>query len=186
MTPSGSPTRFRYEKLEVVARHPLAPLEGAGSDRRLVEGARHPRPGRDRHQGVGAEPERARRRVENGSVIHRRTVDRGDRRHRQSRKASQHHVLEQNLVLAFVLALSVPFLPVRQEATSLAWPQNNSLDNIEAPLVSYTPLSLRVSVPCSAAESLGEDGGTLVSTVPPGAPDATEGSAPRVEEEGED
>ena len=77
-------------------------------------------------------------------------------------------------LLAFVLALSVPFLPVRQEATSLAWPQNNSLDNIEAPLVSYTPLSLRVSVPCSAAESLGEDGGTLVSTVPPGAPDATD------------
>jgi len=77
-------------------------------------------------------------------------------------------------LLAFVLALSLPFLPVRQESTTLQWPQNDSLDSIEAPLISYTPLSLRVSVPCSAAALVADDGGTLVSTVPPGAPDATD------------
>ncbi|UYP19191.1 arabinosyltransferase domain-containing protein [Rhodococcus sp. Z13] len=76
-------------------------------------------------------------------------------------------------LLGFVLALSLPFLPVRQESAELSWPQNNSLDGIEAPLVTYTPLTLRVSVPCAAAERLGPDGGTLVSTVPSSAADAT-------------
>ncbi|MHD0282365.1 arabinosyltransferase domain-containing protein [Rhodococcus aetherivorans] len=77
-------------------------------------------------------------------------------------------------LLGMVLALAVPFLPVRQEAATVSWPQGTDLTNIEAPLVSYTPLELRASVPCSAFPLLGDDGGTLVSTVPPGAPDATE------------
>lgn len=76
-------------------------------------------------------------------------------------------------LLGFVLALAIPFLPVKQEAATVQWPQNDSLSSVEAPLVTYTPLTLRVSVPCAAAGMLGEDGGTLVSTVPPGAPDAT-------------
>ncbi|MFD6859399.1 arabinosyltransferase domain-containing protein [Rhodococcus sp. NPDC060090] len=91
-------------------------------------------------------------------------------------------------LLGFVLALTIPFLPVKQEAATVQWPQSegpqsegpqsegtqsNSLADIEAPLITYTPLTLRVSVPCAAAGALGEDGGTLVSTVPPGAPDAT-------------
>ncbi|MEE2031148.1 arabinosyltransferase domain-containing protein [Rhodococcus sp. CC-R104] len=77
-------------------------------------------------------------------------------------------------LLGFVLALTIPFLPVRQEAATVQWPQNDTLDNIEVPLVTYTPLALRVSVPCAAADRLGGEGGTLVSTVPPGAPDATD------------
>ncbi len=76
-------------------------------------------------------------------------------------------------LLGFVLALSLPFLPVRQETSELQWPQNGTVESIEAPLVSYAPLTLRVSVPCAAAAQLGPDGGTLVSTVPPGSPDAT-------------
>ena len=76
-------------------------------------------------------------------------------------------------LLGFVLALSLPFLPIRQETSELQWPQNGTVDSVEAPLVTYTPLTLRVTVPCTAAAELGTDGGTLVSTIPPGSPDAT-------------
>ncbi|WP_374229874.1 arabinosyltransferase domain-containing protein [Rhodococcus sp. F64268] len=76
-------------------------------------------------------------------------------------------------LLGVVLAAAIPFLPVKQEAATIQWPQNDGLASVEAPLVTYTPLTLRVSVPCAAAAALGDDGGTLVSTVPPGAPDAT-------------
>jgi len=76
-------------------------------------------------------------------------------------------------LLGFVLALTIPFLPVRQEVAAVQWPQNGRFDSIDAPLVTYTPLTLRVSVPCSAVTALGEDGGTVMSTVPSGAPDAT-------------
>ncbi|WP_371305291.1 arabinosyltransferase domain-containing protein [Rhodococcus zopfii] len=77
-------------------------------------------------------------------------------------------------LLGFLLALSLPFLPVKQESASVNWPQNDSLANLEVPLITYSPLELRVSVPCSAVGLLGDDGGTLVSTVPTAAPDATE------------
>ncbi|MGW3481650.1 arabinosyltransferase domain-containing protein [Rhodococcus indonesiensis] len=77
-------------------------------------------------------------------------------------------------LLGMLLALAVPFLPVRQEAATVSWPQGTDLTNVEAPLVSYAPLELRASVPCSAFPLLGDDGGTLISTVPPDAPDATE------------
>ncbi|MDV3208985.1 MAG: arabinosyltransferase domain-containing protein, partial [Rhodococcus ruber] len=77
-------------------------------------------------------------------------------------------------LLGMLLALAVPFLPVRQEAATVSWPQGSDLTNIEAPLVSYAPLELRASVPCSAFPLLGDEGGTLISTVPPDAPDATE------------
>ncbi|MCD5419334.1 arabinosyltransferase [Rhodococcus sp. 852002-51564_SCH6189132-a] len=76
-------------------------------------------------------------------------------------------------LLGFVLALTLPFLPVRQETGELQWPQNGSIDSVEAPLVTYAPLTLRASVPCAAAAQLGSDGGTLVSTIPSGSPDAT-------------
>ncbi len=73
-------------------------------------------------------------------------------------------------LLGFVLALTLPFLPVRQETGELQWPQNGSIDSVEAPLVTYAPLTLRASVPCAAAAQLGSDGGTLVSTSRPAPP----------------
>ncbi|QCQ94059.1 arabinosyltransferase [Rhodococcus sp. SGAir0479] len=70
-------------------------------------------------------------------------------------------------LLGMVLALATPFLPVKQDAASVSWPQNGSLTSVEAPLVSYTPLQLHVNIPCSAVGQLTATGGALVATAPP-------------------
>ncbi len=83
-------------------------------------------------------------------------------------------------VLGFVLAVAAPFLPVRQERVSLDWPQPQSLQ-LSAPLVDYVPLSLDLSVPCTALRDM--TGGTVLSTVPPQAPRAgSKGLVARIEE----
>ena len=66
-------------------------------------------------------------------------------------------------LLGMLLALAVPFLPVRQEAATVSWPQGTDLTNVEAPLVSYAPLELRASVPCSAHRSRRVEVNVLVS-----------------------
>ncbi|MGI5222033.1 arabinosyltransferase domain-containing protein [Nocardia sp. CA-290969] len=65
-------------------------------------------------------------------------------------------------LLGFVLAILAPVLPVRQDRTALEWPQAGVTD-IEAPLVSYQPLRLDLTVPCPV---LGGAEGTVVATVP--------------------
>ncbi|MEV0333522.1 arabinosyltransferase domain-containing protein [Nocardia sp. NPDC050717] len=83
-------------------------------------------------------------------------------------------------VLGFVLAVAAPFLPVRQERVSLDWPQPQSLQ-LSAPLVDYVPLSLELSVPCTALRDM--TGGTVLSTVPPQAPRAgSKGLVARIED----
>ncbi|WP_309138994.1 arabinosyltransferase domain-containing protein [Nocardia cyriacigeorgica] len=64
--------------------------------------------------------------------------------------------------LGFVLALLTPLLPVRQEQAVLDWPQAGQT-SVEAPLVSYEPLRLELTVPCPV---LRDATGTLVSTIP--------------------
>lgn len=70
-------------------------------------------------------------------------------------------------LLGFLLALATPFLPVRQDVASIDWPQNGVTTSVDAPLIAYTPLDLQVSIPCALIGN-----GTLVSTLPNGAPDA--------------
>ncbi|WP_280422528.1 arabinosyltransferase domain-containing protein [Nocardia carnea] len=65
-------------------------------------------------------------------------------------------------LLGFVLAILAPVLPVRQDDTVLEWPQAGATD-VEAPLVSYQPLRLDLTVPCPV---LGGAEGTVVATVP--------------------
>ncbi|TLF78783.1 arabinosyltransferase [Nocardia cyriacigeorgica] len=64
--------------------------------------------------------------------------------------------------LGFVLALLTPLLPVRQDQAVLDWPQAGQT-SVEAPLVSYEPLRLDLTVPCPV---LRDATGTLVSTIP--------------------
>ncbi|AOW95152.1 arabinosyltransferase [Rhodococcus sp. WMMA185] len=73
-------------------------------------------------------------------------------------------------LLGFVLALATPFLPVKQDAAWIDWPQNGVLGSVESPLVSYTPLDIQINVPCSAFARLEPDGGTVLSTLPNRAP----------------
>lgn len=56
-------------------------------------------------------------------------------------------------VLATVLAVITPLLPVRQDRTTLDWPQPQSVE-VNAPLVSYVPLDLYLSLPCAAIRAV--------------------------------
>ncbi|MGF6881633.1 arabinosyltransferase C [Nocardia sp. GAS34] len=73
-------------------------------------------------------------------------------------------------VLATLLAVITPLLPVRQDRAALDWPQQQSA-SVTAPLVSYVPLDVRFSVPCAAFR--GMTSGTVLSTVPAQASTAT-------------
>ncbi|WP_246023151.1 arabinosyltransferase domain-containing protein [Nocardia yunnanensis] len=74
-------------------------------------------------------------------------------------------------LVAVLAALAVPLLPVKVDHTIVTWPQGNSTQSIEAPLVSYAPLTFDATIPCTAVTQLGAKGGTLAATAPNGAPD---------------
>ena len=81
-------------------------------------------------------------------------------------------------LIGVILAVATPLLPVQQSVATIEWPQQE-FGSVEAPLVSYTPLSLDATVPCADAS------GILVSTLPPGAPDTEgRGLVVRVNDEG--
>ncbi len=61
-----------------------------------------------------------------------------------------------------MLALLTPLLPVEQDRATLDWPQPGAVD-VAAPLVSYVPLRLEATLPCS---TLQPGAGTLLSTIP--------------------
>ncbi len=73
-------------------------------------------------------------------------------------------------VIAVATALALPFLPVTQQQSSIAWPQK-SLSSVTAPLVSYAPTQLSADIPCSALHTLVDTGGIAVSTIPRQSPD---------------
>ncbi|WP_433197512.1 arabinosyltransferase domain-containing protein [Nocardia sp. CA-107356] len=66
-------------------------------------------------------------------------------------------------LLGVVLALLTPLLPVKQDRAVLDWPQADSA-SVEAPLVSYVPLRLNATLPCSVVTAAGS--GTVLSTIP--------------------
>ncbi|KZF09379.1 arabinosyltransferase [Rhodococcus sp. EPR-157] len=73
-------------------------------------------------------------------------------------------------VIGILAAISIPLLPVHQTEARMSWPQGSSLEAVTAPLVSYTPASFDMTIPCSAIEELATNGGgVVVSTAPIGA-----------------
>ncbi len=70
-------------------------------------------------------------------------------------------------ILGAVLALAVPFLPVKQTTAVLNWPQGDVLRNVQAPLMAQVPIDLTASIPCSAVQALPPQGGMLLATAPP-------------------
>lgn len=74
-------------------------------------------------------------------------------------------------LLATLLALAVPLLPVQVDKTTLSWPQQGSPDSIAAPLVSYAPVTFDATVPGAALQQLAERGGLAAATMPAQAPD---------------
>lgn len=73
--------------------------------------------------------------------------------------------------LGVLFALLTPFMPVHQTTAALDWPQRGSLEGVTAPLLSYVPDRVEVTVPCSAVGALPGGTGTLVATGPVDAPD---------------
>nr|WP_067696774.1 arabinosyltransferase domain-containing protein [Nocardia jejuensis] len=70
-------------------------------------------------------------------------------------------------LLGALFALTTPFLPVEQTTAVVNWPQDGTLGNVQAPLMSQVPLDLSISIPCTAVEQLDPRGGILLATAPP-------------------
>ena len=51
-------------------------------------------------------------------------------------------------LIGFVLSIATPLLPVVQTTATLNWPQNGVLANVTSPLITQTPVSMTVTVPC--------------------------------------
>ncbi|WP_425451257.1 arabinosyltransferase domain-containing protein [Williamsia limnetica] len=70
-------------------------------------------------------------------------------------------------LIGLFLALATPLLPVSQTTAELNWPQQDRLQSVLSPLVSYVPVDLEISVPCTALDQLTAPGqSVLVSTLP--------------------
>ncbi|MCB9439300.1 MAG: arabinosyltransferase [Mycolicibacterium sp.] len=69
-------------------------------------------------------------------------------------------------LLGTLLALATPLLPVNQTTATLNWPQHGELNSVTAPLISYVPTELEITVPCELAAGLTGNRTVLLSTVP--------------------
>nr|WP_245533806.1 arabinosyltransferase domain-containing protein [Corynebacterium lubricantis] len=65
-----------------------------------------------------------------------------------------------------MLFVATPFLPVSQTQSSFSWPQNDSLNSVNAPLISMAPESLDLSIPVEAINSVRDGQSTVVGTLP--------------------
>ncbi|MFE3543860.1 arabinosyltransferase domain-containing protein [Nocardia sp. NPDC059177] len=70
-------------------------------------------------------------------------------------------------IVGVLLAIAVPLLPVQQQQASFSWPQDGRATSVTSPLVSYSPVSVDATIPCSATSALPAQGGYLFATVPP-------------------
>lgn len=52
-------------------------------------------------------------------------------------------------LIGFLLAIATPLLPVSQTTAEIDWPQGGRVSSVQAPLVSYVPTDLTVSIPCT-------------------------------------
>ncbi|WP_395309469.1 arabinosyltransferase domain-containing protein [Mycobacterium sp. AMU20-3851] len=77
-------------------------------------------------------------------------------------------------LLGTILAIATPFLPVTQTTATLNWPQNGTLDSVDAPLIGYVATDLNITIPCSTAAGLAGSRNVLLSTVPKQAPKAVD------------
>ena len=75
-------------------------------------------------------------------------------------------------LLAFLCFILVPFMPVNQTQSSVQWPQNGTIESVNAPLISVAPESFEASIPLEAIDHLREGENLLLGTVPPDSPQA--------------
>jgi arabinosyltransferase B len=75
-------------------------------------------------------------------------------------------------LVGFVLSVATPLLPVVQTTATLNWPQQGQMTNMTAPLISQTPVTMTVNVPCAAVRAMPPKGGMLLGTAPKQGKDA--------------
>ncbi|SES04241.1 arabinosyltransferase domain-containing protein [Corynebacterium cystitidis] len=75
-------------------------------------------------------------------------------------------------LLAFLLFVLTPFLPVNQTQSSLSWPQDGTLESVNAPLISMAPENLEITVPVAAFDAVRDGQSTVVGTLPDGSEEA--------------
>ncbi|MDO5032579.1 arabinosyltransferase domain-containing protein [Corynebacterium sp.] len=69
-------------------------------------------------------------------------------------------------LIGFLCFVATPFLPVNQTQSSFDWPQNDSLQSINAPLISVAPEEINAEIPLSGVDKLREGQDLLYGTVP--------------------
>ena len=69
--------------------------------------------------------------------------------------------------------LSLPFLPVNQVQSSFNWPQDDDLTSVQAPLISYVPQDVDITVPIKEIRNLDNGATNILSTLPPESTEAT-------------
>ncbi len=69
-------------------------------------------------------------------------------------------------LIGFVLSVLTPLLPVVQTTATLNWPQSGQLNNVTAPLISLTPVTMSATVPCDVIRSMPPSGGMVFGTAP--------------------
>lgn len=69
-------------------------------------------------------------------------------------------------IVGFLCFVASPFLPVVTTESSLKWPQNGSLNSVNAPLMAQAPLDMTMRVPLSLVDDLTEDSNVLLASKP--------------------
>ncbi|WJY71839.1 arabinosyltransferase domain-containing protein [Corynebacterium auriscanis] len=76
-------------------------------------------------------------------------------------------------LVGLMMFVSLPFLPVKQESAEFNWPQGGDLNSVTAPLISYVPQDLDITLPLQEVQNLNEGESTILSTVPEGSTEPT-------------
>ena len=70
-------------------------------------------------------------------------------------------------LIGFLCFVATPLLPVNQTQSSFDWPQQNSLQSINAPLISVAPEEIEAEIPLGAVDKLRDGQDLLYGTIPP-------------------
>ncbi|QFQ01557.1 putative arabinosyltransferase C [Corynebacterium urogenitale] len=76
-------------------------------------------------------------------------------------------------VMGFILFCLTPILPVKQTHAEFSWPQGDDLTSVTAPLISYTPQDIDMTLPVKEIQKLNPGETTALSTVPEDSAQAT-------------
>jgi len=69
-------------------------------------------------------------------------------------------------LIGFVLSVLTPLLPVVQTTATLNWPQGGQLSSVTAPLITQTPVTMSITVPCDVIRTMPPTGGVVLGTAP--------------------